>query len=534
MCLNAIQENKIKTFYRIASYAIIFYCIALRFYYFTHDKFFWLDESLLFLSLYDADLLSVITQKNIYLQTYPSLFGFISFVFIKILGISPCSLRFISFVSSCAFFPLLYILSKKIIDEKYAFICLLVSSFNYLLIYYCNEYKQYSTEATVTLVLLLYYFSNPYKTNITYTFVTISILSIFLSTPSPFIILSIIICFYINSLFGVATKKIVSKTISFIKDNFFQFLLLGVVSILYYYLCLRNGDANNGNVWGQGMLPHNLKDMPSWFKDVFVVILSRLMSNGALFKLGTIVLYFAFFGIIISIFSNNSFSKFTRVFVVVFFISISGIYSLGLVSWGIKGARLSLYIIPIIVLFSSFFIYNALNIIYKYIDKLYLYLLKLNKNINKLSILAKSGIVVVFVALCLNSSRYATYELYEVYSENFKHSYMTNILEKNRQNIILSTPYVWYSLQYYNIYKKYHLNITKLGNYYTPQQVWNPETITFTIGFHSQIENLERNNNLLLFVPLLKKSFFLKCISRYGVVVEMYDFSDICLMIIKK
>lgn len=536
-----ISESSKQKIYKYTSFFVIFDCIIVRCYFYIQSKFFWQDEALLFFSLYKTDFLSVITQNNIYFQTYPSLFGVLSWIIIHLFGVSVYALRLFPFLSSCLFFVLLYFVANEIKNEKYATICLAISMFNLILLNYSDEFKQYSLEACVTLLLILYYAKNLKSTYITYKFIILSIVSILLSVPAPFIVLTLILCFYVNYIKSNKVDNFFVKTLLFTRYNFLKLIILSVFSVVYYYYCLKNGDANNGDAWKSGMIPEDYTRIIEWLYCNFFVILSRLMSNSHRLFEGAIFLIFSFVGVFFIVKRNHPLSLFVKCFIPIFITSLWHVYSLGNILWGTYGARLSIYILPILILTSGCFVYRMINILcFMFLTHIKVKYIRLFKNITSIEenphVLNVNFLAsIAFIIICFYLSIYTILCMNEWHYDNCKsNNELVALLQRENQSKKIAHSSAWYSLEFYKIYKQYNFKIEKLGNQTTRKSEFPPISKTFTSGFVDFMEKFSLNKKFFVFVQKYSKDRIYKFIDEYGFVIQCYNFGEIYVLECKK
>jgi hypothetical protein len=101
-----------------------------------------------------------------YFQVAPPVFMILSSFLVKILGnnyafeTKDLILRLLPFICGVISMPLFYMLIKKITDNKYfIYVCLFIFSFNFPAIMYSAQFKQYTLELMISLILLNMFFT---------------------------------------------------------------------------------------------------------------------------------------------------------------------------------------------------------------------------------------------------------------------------------------------------------------------------------------------------------------------------------------
>ncbi len=157
---------------------------------------FWHDELLLGLNFFDNNLSKFFFSLSNILKI-PPLWGIINQIFINIFGPSFLAFRFIPFVSGISALIAFFFLLKNLFKDKIAILIgLLLFSLNPCIIYYSNEFKPYSSDVLVCILLLLSFkfisLKNiSFRKIILYTLISMAI--ILFSFPAMFIIPAIIL-----------------------------------------------------------------------------------------------------------------------------------------------------------------------------------------------------------------------------------------------------------------------------------------------------------------------------------------------------
>ncbi len=152
-------KNNIEFMSKILFYAIVALIIAAGIYWrlkaYLNAAPLWGDEVSLVLSILKKNVLGLFSNllEN---QKAPPLFMVISYIFTKIGGYNVLSYRFFAFLSSIFSLFLFFLLSLKLYRSRIpVLIGLYIFSICEPLIYYAREFKPYSTDVFVCLLLIL-------------------------------------------------------------------------------------------------------------------------------------------------------------------------------------------------------------------------------------------------------------------------------------------------------------------------------------------------------------------------------------------
>lgn len=213
-----MNKNKTNYIYKIIIICILFLGIFLRTKYFLHFRWLWADEISLLMNIYDAPLINSFMPLKFY-QSAPPAFLVISQIILSVFKLFTInhlqSLRIIPFISSIISIPAFYLLSKRFLKNR---LCLIISNLlfclNIHLIYFAQDFKQYSSDiCTFILVLLSYFYIN--LKNIT-------------KKQIILICLFFIICswFSITSIFGITATLIALTTKKEFKSNIKKYSII--------------------------------------------------------------------------------------------------------------------------------------------------------------------------------------------------------------------------------------------------------------------------------------------------------------------
>ena len=145
-----------KYVYYILLGIICFVGLILRIKAFVAGRPLWHDECSLALNIFDNNNIFAYFKPLNYTQAAPPLFMIATKIITNIFGINEYTLRFIPLLSGILSIPAFYILSRRFISNIWVIlIANLLFAINYQLIYYCQEFKQYSTDTLLIIITIL-------------------------------------------------------------------------------------------------------------------------------------------------------------------------------------------------------------------------------------------------------------------------------------------------------------------------------------------------------------------------------------------
>lgn len=310
----------------IAVFIIMLTGIFFRILFYSYNHPFWNDECALALNIVDFNIINCFKSLN-YGQAAPPLFLIISGIFSKIIPHIELALRFFPLISSIFSIFIFYDLSRHILNKKSTiFLALLLFCFNYRLIYYSQEFKQYSSDILVFLSILVSYFYLKLENINTKKFIAIGFIyasSIWLSFTSLLALFTVFIMLLIQN--TKTYKKIIflfiPVIISFIGFYFSQSHLSSSIFLHTY--------------WKDGFINRNLSNLFSIFVNYFSYSFNSIF-----------VFLFAIIGLCLKLLNiKNQKSIILLVpFTLAVVLSYASIYPLE--------SRVSLYLIPIFILFT--------------------------------------------------------------------------------------------------------------------------------------------------------------------------------------
>ena len=284
-----VNNLKCKIIYTTVNYMKIFrYSVAVLFIFavlvsicfYSYGRPFWLDECYLALNITDYNNYFL---KLAYNQAAPPLFMYIS----KLLSFVPIkqeySLRFIPLLSYICVLPVFFLLIVKVFKTHTAkLVAFTLFAFNYKVLYYSQEFKQYSSDLLIFLLIIVSYFYINYYKQARLCKILLGILFallIWISNAAPIGILAIGIMY---------SYKIFKKEFDF--KNYIVLFLPSLASVILYYVVMSktiNSEVLN-QYWQNGFINYNLSNL-----------FSLLFQNVSFYYINAIV---AFFLILIGLF----------------------------------------------------------------------------------------------------------------------------------------------------------------------------------------------------------------------------------------
>jgi len=307
--------------------AIILIGIILRVVFYSFNRPFWNDECALGFNIADFNIMNCF-KSLLYGQAAPPLFLVISGVFEKIVPSVESALRLFPLLSSVLSIFVFYDLSKRVLNKKTSiFLALMLFCFNYRLVYYSQEFKQYSSDVLVFLSLLTSYFYIKIKNTEVKNLLLIGsgyAASIWLSFTSVF------------ALFAVFCTLFIKKKNEY-KKIFILFSPV-VVSFACFYLSQHHlaSSADLHTYWQNGFITKNFSN--------FYLLVVNYFSYSFTFA----VIFFSFIiGIVLKLLDIKSEKSLILLIPVITAVGLSYAHIYPLES------RVSLYLIPICILFTA-------------------------------------------------------------------------------------------------------------------------------------------------------------------------------------
>lgn len=301
--------------------AIITIGIVLRIMLFSYNRPLWNDECALALNLIDFKIPHYF-QTLTYGQAAPPFFLIISKIFSKLSLNIELSLRIFPLISSIFSIGIFYLLSKKLLTKQSSIIfALILFCFNPKLIYFGQEFKQYSSDVLFFICILTsYFYLDINKLSFKKTFLIGTIYSFCIW----FSFTSLSALFIIFILLTIKNYKKLSCLISPV-----------LISLILFYFSQNHLQSNNflHTYWAEGFIQNNFSN------------LLQIMINYFVFTFNNLFLFFLFIvGLLISIINLKK-EKNVILIAPLFLAIILSYFSIYPLS-----SRVSLYLIPIIIL----------------------------------------------------------------------------------------------------------------------------------------------------------------------------------------
>lgn len=469
-----IESKKINNITNIIFYIIIGVIILLGIYFrlglYLSKIPIWLNEAMLSLSFIDRDFFGMFVPLEANQKT-PPLFCALTLLIVKIFGFRELSFRLIPFICGNLSLFVFFIFLKNYLKSKISIILgLFIFAANYLLIYYSNEFKPYSSDVFICLLLLLCYKKIhlqgiSVKKVILYTI--ISVLLVLFSFPCMFIIPAMLITKFIEE------KHITYKAL---------FIPLGIVFICIYY-CFIYSYLYQEEIleleWQTGFLKLSFSSFYNMFNELFTAIINNF--NPIFLKY---ILLIMLSGLILLYFEKKIYALLiTNIFLIAAAASMLKVYPMT--------ERMVLYLFPIII----FLIVKVTDII------------KTDKIIIKIPLVILQLLLIAAIIYMLNLYYHYTPVSFisrMPYNDrlNIKNGcikVLQNYSIENDEKILLPHDFVTY-IKFYN--KKYNLNNIKKDNFVSITDD-NPDKI-----FSDYLKN---NKNINLWVLGKQDAMIIKC-----------------------
>lgn len=310
----------------IIFFIIIAIGIAYRVLFYSYDRPFWNDECALAFNIMPLNFINFFKPLQ-FSQAAPPFFMVISGIFYKLMPAQELSLRFFPLISSIASIFIFYCFCRKILNKKSTILlALILFCFNYRLIYYAQEFKQYSSDILIFLGILTSYFYLDLK--------TLNVKKLVLAGC----IYAGLIWVSFTSLFALVTIFIMLffKNKTFYK-NLTLLILPSIISVICFYIFQHHLAANQYllEYWKDGFIKHN-------FSNFFTVL-----TNYFAYGFNSLIIFFFFVaGLVLKLLKIKD-EKSLIILIPVFLalvVSYLNIYPLE--------SRVSLYLIPIGILFA--------------------------------------------------------------------------------------------------------------------------------------------------------------------------------------
>ena len=340
----------------------------------------WVDEAMLALNMNRS--FSELLKPLYYNQTSPILFLFAARFFTLIFGISDYSLRILPLISGLGSLYVFFLICRRFLGGTAAIVSMLLFILSYRLIYYANEFKQYSTDMFFSL-LFFYFFLDLREEGFSLkkgiVIALIGLVSIWFS----FSAIVVIILFAILALYYFIRDKN-RKGLVFIMVSGF----LWALNILAEYVFVYRRNPNFEfepllDYWVGGFMPFppaNWEEvlwLPRTIKEFFIYVTNTDTILTGRFPL--IIDVYAYIFIILFMLGiiyafKNKRGHFSLYVIGIIFLALCA-SALGKLPFG---DRLTLYLVPLVLLVSGYgicFFYNWLKKAHRIVAVIFLVLL---------------------------------------------------------------------------------------------------------------------------------------------------------------
>lgn len=189
---DSLQEERISRYGRLLAVVTLMVGIGIRLLQYLHCRSLWLDEAFLTRNITTRNTLELLQPLD-FNQGAPVLFLILTDLLTKLLGTSEFVLRLLPLLASTGALVLFYLLARIYLKPVFLVLAVALISFSPELIYYAQEFKQYSMDVLAALASF-YAFSLYLKHGgMRYLLLLglIGVVSLFLSHPSVFILFCI-------------------------------------------------------------------------------------------------------------------------------------------------------------------------------------------------------------------------------------------------------------------------------------------------------------------------------------------------------
>ena len=337
--------------YKIVIYLVLFFSCLVRFFAYFQNRPLWHDECLLALNVINHNFFGLFLPFDDN-QSAPSMFLVFTKFLTILFGENELVLRFLPFVFSIASVFVFYLLTKKIFSQKWLLVLAnLLFALNLPLIYYSQEFKQYSLEVFFAVFSLLIFSKISIKSFDVKKAVVFAFLS-FLPFLFSFSYVFVFAAYLLYELFNSKTKP---------NRPFWVFISVSLVLFIFsYFLILlpqkQSSQAFLLNYWDSGFIRFDFS--------IFKLFINNLKYFFAPNLNLLFIALFVVLGFLKAFKSKNKILKICAISILL------GIIAAMLQIYPIK-ERLALWSLPILIIF----ICDTLNFDFKKVNKIFVGLL---------------------------------------------------------------------------------------------------------------------------------------------------------------
>lgn len=364
-------------FYKVFLYAVLLFSCAIRCFLYFQNRPLWHDECLLALNVLNRNFFEIFLPLDNN-QSAPCLFMFINKISTFVFGESELALRLLPFLFSLASVFAFYFLTRLIFSKKISIVLAnILFGLNLPLIYYSQEFKQYSLEVLVV-ILSLIFFSKFSASNMTYKKAIFYSFALFIPFLFSYTYVFILAAYLFYELLRLKMHPD--------KQFLFLILMLFTFGILSYFLFLFPQGGNSAdflaNYWHDGFVKFDVATLLLFVKNLkyffapnvailFIAILIftgliRAITNknrsayDSVFKIALLSLLFAIVFALFNIYPIKERLALWSAPILIIFISFS-------LDFNFKNSKKSITFFLLIV---SFFIFGFFNYNFNYIRSL--------------------------------------------------------------------------------------------------------------------------------------------------------------------
>lgn len=271
------KKEDIQTYIKFSIFVLFLVCLFSRVCIYLFPKDLWLDEAFLFGALNKGRVSELVSGHLTYNQSAPFLFVMINKLIITSLGSKPAIIRFLPFICSLISVIILLKICNKIGNSLYIFSVMLIFSLCFTPIYYAGEFKQYSVEMLISLLVLSGAINDVYPGVNQYSL---------LSLKNTIFYIFCISCSSTGILFlaGILLAQIIivwrRMALRDIKINYWNIFVLAIFIAAYYFFYLKSGNSQQmKNYWNRFMIPLDWSAFWGYWGDTGVKIFQVLFAG---------------------------------------------------------------------------------------------------------------------------------------------------------------------------------------------------------------------------------------------------------------
>ena len=234
----------------LASLALFAVGVVLRLHLYVDRRSLWLDEIWVALNIVGRSFVGLARPLD-YAQSAPVGFLWLERLAVLIGGVNELALRAFPLLAGCLLLVALWMLARRLLDVRYAALCLAFAALSPLLIYFSNEVKPYIVDALVAVALTwlaVDVIEAPDSPRAWRRLLIGGVLGILLSTPSVFV------------LAGVGIALIAHPAIGRTREGWLRLVGTGAVWLILFvlgYFMIYRGTANSDymqRIWSDAFL----------------------------------------------------------------------------------------------------------------------------------------------------------------------------------------------------------------------------------------------------------------------------------------